>query len=232
MGPQPNGTHNPPRPKAGKQMVQPWSSSSPPRALWPLGRPDGRRTPTAQHHSTTTPRPVPPPGEGDEASEASMNPDAPIRSLRSLCTATGKRLRGNPPIRACTAGGPCRADPRRRCGCVLTAKLLPTDRPCMPLCQWLASCLGTASGGHAAPCPRCAKSRLFWTPSPNGQGDRSNYCVPRHGTARVLSNNELRGSISTPGARWASFFDQSTPVLVFSPPHLPIWSAFLQCLRI
>ena len=38
---------------------------------------------------------------------------------------------------------------------------------------------------------RCAKSRLFWTIFPNGQGERSNYCVPIHRTTQILtqSNN-------------------------------------------
>ena len=42
----------------------------------------------------------------------------------------------------------------------------------------------------------------------------------------------LWGSISAPGARWASFVDHSPPVPVFAPPHQTIWSTFLQCLSI
>ena len=40
---------------------------------------------------------------------------------------------------------------------------------------------------------RCAKSRLFLTHFPRCQGDRSNYCVPRHATTQSKNlDNELK----------------------------------------
>ena len=87
-------------------------------------------------------------------------------------------------------------------GCVSTFE-------CPPFCPERPAV--TSQGAHRALCPRCARIvrqvGYFGPVFPDGRCDRSNYCVPRHRTAQILtqsknSDNELKRN----RARNARFF--------------------------
>ena len=63
--------------------------------------------------------------------------------------------------------------------------------------QYCTTLSDVLMGAHCALCPRCSKSRLFWTRFPDGQRDCDNYCVPKRRTTQILtqsknSDNELK----------------------------------------